>query len=125
MKNHSKIIEIPTFEDERGFLTVMEDILPFKIERIYWIYGADEQTRGGHRHRITKQALVTLAGTVNLKINDGRKETLFVLDNPSKCIIVEPEDWHTMYFKNNAVLLVFASHKYDKNDYIEKPLKIK
>tara|TARA_Y100000739_G_C20374284_1_gene358207 strand:- start:135 stop:512 length:378 start_codon:yes stop_codon:yes gene_type:complete len=125
MKNHSKIIEIPTFEDERGFLTVMEDILPFKIERIYWIYGADEQTRGGHRHRITKQALVTVAGTVNLKINDGRKETLFVLDNPSKCIIVEPEDWHTMYFKNNAVLLVFASHKYDKNDYIEKPLKIK
>ena len=125
MKNHSKILEIPTFEDERGFLTVMEDILPFKIERIYWIYGADEQTRGGHRHRITKQALVAVAGTVNLKINDGRKETLFVLDNPSKCIIVEPEDWHTMYFKNNAVLLVFASHKYDKNDYIEKPLKIK
>ena len=125
MKNHSKILKIPTFEDERGFLTVMEDILPFKIERIYWIYGADEQTRGGHRHRITKQALVTLAGTVNLKINDGRKETLFVLDNPSKCIIVEPEDWHTMYFKNNAVLLVFSSYKYDRNDYIEKPLKIK
>ena len=125
MKNYSKIIEIPTFKDERGFLTVMEDILPFKIERIYWIYGADQQIRGGHRHRITKQALVAVAGTVNLKINDGRKETLFVLDNPSKCIIVEPEDWHTMYFKNNAVLLVFASHKYDKNDYIEKPFKIK
>ena len=33
MKNKSKIIEIPTFEDERGFLTVMEDLLPFKIER--------------------------------------------------------------------------------------------
>ena len=118
MKNHSKIIEIPTYEDERGFLTFIEDILPFKIERIYWIYGADEQTRGGHRHRITKQALVTVAGTVNLKINDGRKETLFVLDNPSKCIIVEPEDWHTMYFKNKSVLLVFASEKYDKSDYI-------
>tara|TARA_A100001011_G_C13684994_1_gene585245 strand:- start:163 stop:540 length:378 start_codon:yes stop_codon:yes gene_type:complete len=125
MKNHSKILEIPTFEDERGFLTFIEDILPFKIERIYWIYGADEQIRGGHRHRITKQALVAVAGTVNLKINDGRKETIFVLDNPSKCIIVEPEDWHTMYFKNNAVLLVFASQKYNKNDYIEKPLKIK
>ena len=125
MVNYSKIIEIPTFEDERGFLTVIEDILPFKIERIYWIYGADEQIRGGHRHRITKQALVTVAGTVNLKINDGRKETLFVLDNPSKCIIVEPEDSHTMYFKNNAVLLVFASQKYDKNDYIKTPLKIK
>ena len=125
MKNHSKIIEIPTFEDERGFLTVMENILPFKIKRIYWIYGADEQIRGGHRHKITKQALVAVSGTIDLKIIDGNKETLYILDNPSKCLIVEPEDWHTMYFKNNAVLLVFASHKYDKNDYIEKPFKIK
>ena len=124
MKNHSKIIRIPTFEDERGFLTVMEDILPFNIERIYWIYSADEQTRGGHRHKITKQALVAVAGTVDLKINDGKKETFYILDDPSKCIIVEPEDWHTMFFKNNAVLLVFASHTYDKKDYIYTSSKI-
>ena len=77
MKNYSKIIRIPTFEDERGFLTVMEDILPFNIERIYWIYSADEQTRGGHRHKITKQALVAVAGTVDLKINDGKKNALY------------------------------------------------
>ena len=43
MNNYSKIIKIPTYSDERGFLTVMENILPFKIERIYWIYGADKQ----------------------------------------------------------------------------------
>ena len=124
MKKHSKIIEIPTFEDDRGFLTVMEDILPFDIKRVYWIYGADQQLRGGHRHRITKQALVAVAGTVDLKINDGEKESLYILDNPSKCIIVEPEDWHTMFFKNDAVLLVFASHKYDKKDYIYTSSKI-
>ena len=124
MKNYSKIIEIPTFEDERGFLTVMEDILPFNIERIYWIYSADEQTRGGHGHKITKQALVAVSGTIDLKINDGNKETLYILDNPSKCLIVEPEDWHTMFFKNNAVLLVFASHTYDKKDYIYTSSKI-
>ena len=99
MKNHSKIIRIPTFEDERGFLTVMENILPFNIERIYWIYSADEQIRGGHRHKITKQALVAVAGTVDLKINDGKNETIYILDDPSKCIIVEPEDWHTMFLK--------------------------
>ena len=119
MKNYSKIIEIPTFEDERGFLTVMENTLPFEIKRIYWIYEADEQIRGGHRHKITKQALVAVSGTVDLKINDGNKETLYILDHPSKCLIVEPEDWHTMYFKNYAVLMVFASHKYDKSDYVD------
>jgi dTDP-4-dehydrorhamnose 3,5-epimerase-like enzyme len=119
MKNLSKILEIPTFQDERGFLTVMEDILPFQIKRVYWIYGADEQIRGGHRHKLTKQALVALAGTVDLKIKNGKKEIIHILDNPSKCIIVEPEDWHTMFFRKNSVLLVFASHEYDKNDYVE------
>ena len=118
MKKHSKIIKIPTFEDNRGFLTVMEDILPFKIKRIYWIYGADEKSRGGHRHKITQQALIAISGTVDLKINNGSQKTSCILDDPSKCIIIEPEDWHEMYFTNNAVLLVLASHKYDKSDYI-------
>ena len=119
MKNYSKIIKIPTFADEKGFLTVMEDILPFPIERVYWIYGADEKIRGGHRHKITQQALVAITGSVNLKINNGKQEVSYILDDPAKCIIIEPEDWHTMYFKNNAVLIVFASHKYEKSDYID------
>ena len=118
MRKKSKIIRIPTFEDERGFLSVMEDLLPFSIKRIYWIYGSDNKERGGHRHKITRQALIALSGSVDLKIQDGIKESFYILDNPSKCIIIEPEDWHTMYFRNNAVLLVFASHKYDKSDYI-------
>ena len=125
MKKTSKIIEIPTFEDERGFLTVMENLLPFKIERIYWIYGADEHSRGGHRHKVTKQAFVSVAGIVDIKNKDGYKESIYILDDPSKCMIVEPDDWHTMFFRNNAVLLIFASHKFDKKDYIDTPLKIK
>ena len=51
------------------------------------------------------------------------KKTLYILDDPSKCIIVEPEDWHTMFFKNNAVLLVFEFHAYDKKDYLYNPQK--
>ena len=119
MNNYSKIIKIPTYSDERGLLTVMEDILPFEIKRIYWIYGADEKIRGGHRHKITQQALVAITGSVDLKINNGKQEVSYILDDPTKCIIIEPEDWHTMYFKNNAVLIVFASHKYKKSDYID------
>ena len=125
MKNDSKILEIPTFKDERGCLTVMEDLLPFSIQRIYWIYGSDKNERGGHRHKITRQALIALSGSVDIKIKDGETESFFTLDDPSKCIIIEPDDWHTMFFKNNAVLIVFASHKYDKKDYIFQPLKIK
>ena len=32
MKTYSIFIKIPTFEDKRGFLTVVEDLLPFSIK---------------------------------------------------------------------------------------------
>ena len=118
MKFRNRIIKIPTFKDERGFLTVLEDLLPFTIKRIYWIYAADNKIRGGHRHKVTKQALIAISGEVSLKINNGHKEENYILDNPSECIIIEPEDWHSMTFRDNAVLIVFASHKYDASDYI-------
>ena len=121
MKKESKIIEIPTFKDERGFLSVIEGLLHFSIQRIYWIYGSDKKERGGHRHKITRQALIALSGSVELEINDGMKESFYILDDPCKCIIIEPKEWHKMNFKNNAVLLVLASHKYEKSDYIYSP----
>jgi hypothetical protein len=43
-----------------------------------------------------------------------------VLQTPGQCLLVEPEDWHTMTFGKEAVLLVMASHLFDKNDYIDE-----
>ena len=121
MKNDSKILEIPTFEDERGCLTVMEDLLPFSIQRIYWIYGSDKNERGGHRHKITRQALIAVNGEIIVNVENRVGKCTILLNNPSKCLILEPEDWHTMFIKENATLLVMASHKFDKDDYIYQP----
>ena len=46
--SQSKIINLPTYKDERGILTVLEKQLDFEIKRIYWIYGANNQKRGQH-----------------------------------------------------------------------------
>ena len=36
------------------------------------------------------------------------------MDQPSKCLIIEPHDWHTMHhFTPDAVLLVLASEPFD------------
>src|SRR6185312_1460694 len=43
---HFPILNLPTFKDARGSLTVLEAALPFTAVRTYWIYGADGQTRG-------------------------------------------------------------------------------
>jgi hypothetical protein len=118
---HFKVLNLPTFTDQRGSLTVLQGSLPFGIVRTYWIYGADNQTRGGHRHVYTRQALVALAGKVSIHMNDGMAVDNIVLDHPNKCLLVEPKDWHTMTFDAGAVLLVMSSHQYDRNEYIDTP----
>jgi mannose-6-phosphate isomerase-like protein (cupin superfamily) len=118
---HFAMLNLPTFTDPRGSLTVLEKALPFDAVRTYWIYGADGQTRGGHRHTYTRQALVALSGKVSMYMNDGVTEETIELNHPNQCLLVEPKDWHTMTFRENAVLLVIASHPYDRNEYIDSP----
>ena len=114
------IIDLPTFKDERGWLTVMEKLFPFEIKRFYCIYDV-AQKRGGHRHKKTVQALICVGGSCEVYVNDGQKKEIFLLDNPSKCLLLEPEDWHTMdQFTKGSTLLVFASEFYDKDDYIDE-----
>jgi dTDP-4-dehydrorhamnose 3,5-epimerase-like enzyme len=116
-----QLIELPTFTDSRGALTVLENALPFTAVRTYWIYGADGQTRGGHRHTHTRQALMALCGEVSIYMNDGTSVETIVLSHPRQCLIVEPKDWHTMTFGKGAVLLVMSSHPYDRSEYIDTP----
>lgn len=115
----ARIIPIKTINDDRGSLTVVQDELPFEVKRIFYIYNSDGSIRGGHRHHKTIQAAVCVSGECEIYINNGIKKNIYKLDKPNICLLLEPEDFHTMYdFSNNAILLVFASEKYDPNDYI-------
>jgi WxcM-like, C-terminal len=119
--NRFQLIELPTFTDARGSLTVLEKVLPFELNRTYWIYGADGQTRGGHRHLHTRQALIAVGGSVVVYMNDGSFEATIELNHPRFCLVVEPKDWHTMSFGVGSILLVVSSHAYDRNEYIDEP----
>ncbi len=115
------IIDLKTYTDSRGNLTVIENVLPFTIKRVFYIYGVDESVRGGHRHHKTIQAAVCIVGRCRIYNNDGKKEDVFNLDKPSKCLILECKDWHKMYdFSKNAILVVFASENFDEKDYIHE-----
>ena len=116
----AKLITLKTFADRRGHLTVAEDFeIPFSIKRIFYIYGVDDSIRGGHRHHTTRQALICLTGRCKIESNDGKEKTSFLLDNPNKCLIIEPEDWHIMKnFSENTILLVLASENFNEADYI-------
>lgn len=117
------LINLKTFSDNRGNLTVIEDKeLPFKIKRVFYIYGVDNSVRGGHRHKTTVQALVVLQGSCEVYNNNSNDEQRFVLNHPSQCLILEPQDWHNMYnFSKDCILQVFASEYFSESDYIWEP----
>lgn len=116
-------LNLQTFTDKRGNLTVIEKVIPFEIKRIFYIYGVDESRRGGHRHHITKQAAICIKGECKIHNNSGKGAVQeFHLNSPDKCLILEPEDWHEMYdFSEDAILMVLASAEYHEEDYIFKP----
>lgn len=114
------LIDLPTFGDDRGNLTVVEKLLPFDIKRFYYIYDVTDE-RGGHRHKKTTQALICLGGSCEVFVDNGEKKETILLDSPSKCLILDPKDWHTMdKFTKGSTLLVFSSEFYDKDDYIDE-----
>lgn len=116
------LIDLKTFTDQRGNLTVIEKSIPFDIKRIFYIYGVDDSVRGGHRHKTTVQAAISLRGACRIINNNGKEESSYVLDAPNKCLILEPDDWHQMdQFTPDAILMVLASTYFDANDYIFEP----
>ncbi len=120
----AQLIDLKTHTDARGNLTVVEKVLPFDIKRVFYIYGVDDSKRGGHRHHKTIQAAVCIQGACKIFNDNGKEENTFELNNPSKCLILQPEDWHTMYdFSKDAILMVFASEFFEAADYIFEPYK--
>ncbi|HAN78873.1 MAG TPA: hypothetical protein DCQ31_14485 [Bacteroidales bacterium] len=116
------ILDLKTFTDKRGNLTVIEKVLPFDVKRIFYIYGVDDAKRGGHRHHKTIQAAVCLSGSCTIYNHNGTSEENFELNKPSVCLILEPNDWHTMSnFTPDAILMVLASEYFDEKDYIFEP----
>jgi dTDP-4-dehydrorhamnose 3,5-epimerase-like enzyme len=116
---------LKTFSDDRGHLTVAEREVPFEVKRIFFIHGMPfGAVRGGHRHYETIHACVCVKGSCRIRVDDGGYRTDYLLDEPEKCLILNPEDWHTMEdFSPDCVLLVLASDYYKPDEYIYEGYK--
>ena len=117
-----KLIKLNTLTDSRGSLTVIENLLPFQIKRLYYIYNVDSSIRGQHRHIKTIQAAVAIKGSCSIFCQGPDKKVKeFKLLKPDDCLLIMPDDFHWMKdFKSDSVLLVMASELYDPQDYIYK-----
>lgn len=123
--NDCVIIDLPTFTDNRGSLSLIDSevvtqLLPFKPERVFWIYGTNPDTvRGQHAHRTCWEMVCAVSGSFSLTLSDGREEKTFLLDTPNKGVIIPPMVWCRLYdFAPGTVCLALASDDYDAEGYI-------
>jgi acetyltransferase-like isoleucine patch superfamily enzyme/dTDP-4-dehydrorhamnose 3,5-epimerase-like enzyme len=108
--------------DLRGSLSVGEflDDLPFVPQRYFVVFDVpSKHVRGEHAHRVCQQFLVCVHGSVAAVTDNGCCREEIVLNQPNLGLYVPPMIWCTQYkYSSDAVLLVFASEKYDPADYI-------
>jgi acetyltransferase-like isoleucine patch superfamily enzyme/dTDP-4-dehydrorhamnose 3,5-epimerase-like enzyme len=113
---------LPHVVDMRGSLSVgeFERTIPFVPKRYFLVFDVPgREVRGEHAHRECHQFLVCVRGSVNVLVDDGRKRAQVRLDRPDVGVHIPPMIWGTQYqYSDDAVLLVFASHYYDANEYI-------
>lgn len=118
----AKIIELPKFLDERGNLSVIEEMneIPFKIERSYWIYDVPGgEHRGGHAYKENQEFIVAMSGSFDVVLDDGREKKVFHLNRSYYGLYVPEGLWRDMgNFSTNALALILSSTKYSPEDYI-------
>jgi acetyltransferase-like isoleucine patch superfamily enzyme/dTDP-4-dehydrorhamnose 3,5-epimerase-like enzyme len=113
---------LPVFADLRGSLSVGEfpQQVPFVPKRYFLVFEVPgKDVRGEHAHRRCHQFLVCLRGSLSVVVDDGQSSEEVVLDRPSLGLYVPPMIWAVQYrYSQDALLLAFASERYDPDDYI-------
>jgi acetyltransferase-like isoleucine patch superfamily enzyme len=116
------LYKLPLVTDMRGSLSVGEfgRAVPFDAKRYFVVFDVPtSEVRGEHAHRECHQFLICVRGQVNVVADDGVRRREVVLDRPDIGFYMPPMTWGTQYkYSPDAVLLVFASHYYDADDYI-------
>lgn len=117
-----QLIDIPTFLDERGGLSVLQSgmDIPFEISRVFYTYGTGAGViRGAHAHRTCWQLLVCVNGFMQIESTDTLTKKTFELNSPSKGLLIPPLIWSSQFgYSHGAVCLVLASENYSKDEYI-------
>ena len=116
-------IKIKSFKSYSGKLIpiTFNKKFPFKIKRIFFLYGLKSKTRGDHAHKKCSQLFMAISGKMILNIKTPFSEKKITIHKNSKyAILVPPKYWCSVKFvKKNSVLMVMNDRFYEFNDYLE------
>jgi len=120
--NDPEIIALPKITNPRGNLTFIESFrhVPFEVAGVYWIYDLRAgETTISRACKNTDELIVTVSGSFDIVLDNGREIKRFSLNRPDYGLFVPKMTWMTMEnFSNNALSLILASSSYDTDDYI-------
>jgi hypothetical protein len=117
-----EIINLPKIPDLRGNLSIVEEEkqIPFKIERVYWIYDVPGgQVRGGHAFKEQQEMIIALSGSFDVVIDDGTTKKTFSLNRSYYGLLIPAKLWRQMQnFSTNSLAMVLSSTHFNEKDYI-------
>ena len=117
-----EVIDLPKILDKRGNLSIVEEFknIPFKIERVYWIYDVPGgEVRGGHAYKKSEEFIIALSGSFDVVLHDGKEEQRFHLNRSYYGLYVPKMIWRSMEnFSTNSLALIVSDKGYRVDDYI-------
>lgn len=113
------VIDVPTFIDERGAISVMDKELPFQVKRVFWLHHIVEgKDRGAHALLNSSEIMVAVHGAFVVDLDDTINRVSILLDDSTKGLIIRPGIWfRTHSYKEDGVSLILAEEEYARDKY--------
>jgi dTDP-4-dehydrorhamnose 3,5-epimerase-like enzyme len=117
----STLIDLPKIADARGNLTFVEGgrHIAFEIKRVYYLYDVPGGAmRAGHGHRSLHQFMISMSGSFDVTLDDGKNSRRFHLNRSYQGLYIPPMLWRNLdNFSSGSVCMVLASELYNDADY--------
>lgn len=113
------LVDVRTFTDERGAISVMDKELPFEVKRVFWLHHIVEgKDRGAHALLDSSELMVAVHGSFVVDLDDTVNKISVFLDDPSKGLMIRPGIWfRTHSYNNDGVSLILAEEEYARDKY--------
>ena len=113
------LVDIPTFTDERGAISVMDKEVPFQVRRVFWLHHIVEgKDRGAHALLDSSEIMIAVHGSFVVDLDDTVTKISILLDDPSKGLMIRPDVWfRTHSYKEDGVSLILAEEEYARDRY--------
>ena len=113
------LIDVPTFVDKRGAISVLDKELSFQVRRVFWLHHIQEgKDRGAHALLDSNEIMIAVHGSFVVDLDDTVNQTSILLNSPDKGLMIRPGVWfRTHSYKDDGVSLILAEEEYARDKY--------